>query len=232
MKKTLLFVFAALVLLTMTACNDSSSIGVIGGADGPTAILVADGSFGPIMDGSTDEAYINEALKHTQTAAELAADDELVTLYTTHGEMYDMIKGIAKNDYSQPVEIYKLTIDGQKVLENADGSEFSKLYELKKFRPISFASSYNGTFGGTVLAATSVLSEQEGYIKPAEFKEDFALYLVYDGEFSSFVSFSEIGESVIQANMTFIKNGSNGVKDFTDMINEYIGDGFNFEKIK
>jgi len=42
MKKCLIAVLAALMVLSLTACIDdeASSVGIIGGADGPTAIFV------------------------------------------------------------------------------------------------------------------------------------------------------------------------------------------------
>lgn len=42
MKKTLCFVFFVVVCVMLTACVKDSSIGVIGGADGPTSIIVTE----------------------------------------------------------------------------------------------------------------------------------------------------------------------------------------------
>ena len=42
---------------------------------------------------------------------------------------------------------------------------------------------------------------------PKDFKNDFALYLQYDGDYSAIVSFSEYGDGVISANMSFVRNG-------------------------
>ena len=47
MKHTLLittFVTMIFMLLFMTGCQDSQSIGIIGGADGPTSIIISNGS--------------------------------------------------------------------------------------------------------------------------------------------------------------------------------------------
>lgn len=41
MRKLLCFV-SVLLCLMLTACKDSESIGIIGGADGPTAIFIAE----------------------------------------------------------------------------------------------------------------------------------------------------------------------------------------------
>jgi len=43
MKRIFLICAAALLLVSMTACmKDSASVGVIGGADGPTAVFVTE----------------------------------------------------------------------------------------------------------------------------------------------------------------------------------------------
>ena len=42
---------------------------------------------------------------------------------------------------------------------------------------------------------------------PKDFKDDFALFVQYEGEYSSIVSFSKFGDGVISANMAFVKNG-------------------------
>lgn len=42
---------------------------------------------------------------------------------------------------------------------------------------------------------------------PKDFKNDFALYFEYDGGCSALVTFSEFGDGVISANMSFVING-------------------------
>lgn len=43
MKRIFLICAAALLLVSMTACmKDSASVGIIGGADGPTAVFVTE----------------------------------------------------------------------------------------------------------------------------------------------------------------------------------------------
>ena len=44
-KRFCIFLLAALLLLPLCACGNRSSVGVIGGADGPTAVLVSGGLF-------------------------------------------------------------------------------------------------------------------------------------------------------------------------------------------
>ena len=44
MKKPVIILLALLLLLTCTACKKEASVGIIGGADGPTAILIKEQS--------------------------------------------------------------------------------------------------------------------------------------------------------------------------------------------
>ena len=102
MKKIFLLAVAVALVLSLNACKNDASVGVIGGADGPTAVIMGDASYGPVMDGTSVEAYINEAVKHTQNGAKSAADEDLVGIYTSHGEMKEQISSIAQNDYTAP----------------------------------------------------------------------------------------------------------------------------------
>ena len=40
--KRILFIISTILCIFLTACGDATSIGIIGGADGPTSIIVAD----------------------------------------------------------------------------------------------------------------------------------------------------------------------------------------------
>ena len=40
--KKILYIISAIICIFLTACGNDSSIGIIGGADGPTSIIVAD----------------------------------------------------------------------------------------------------------------------------------------------------------------------------------------------
>ena len=63
------------------------------------------------------------------------------------------------------------------------------------------------TYGAENLAALTILTNSRGYIMPKDFKDDFALFVQHEGEYSAIVSFSKFGDGVISANMAFVKNG-------------------------
>lgn len=234
MKKTVLFAMTAILAMCLCACNDTQTIGVIGGADGPTTIIVGERN---IDDDSqnADDGYIAEAIKHTVNAASLAADESFVAAYTASTSVKEILAQIGAGDYSSPDTVYELKIDRDaavKQLKDEDVNDgYAKLLELNKFKLISFATSHNAMFGANVLTATSALTEREGYMMPKNFDGDFALYLAYDGEYSAFVEFAKIGENVIDANMMFVKNGENGVADFIEMLGENLGENYTFNPV-
>lgn len=234
MKKTILFATAAILSLCLCACNDSQTIGAIGGADGPTTVIVGERNTDN-NDKTPTDGYVAEAIKHTVNAASLAADESFAEAYGMGTSAKEILAQIGAGDYSEPDTVYELKINRDaavKQLKDEDENDvYAKLLELSKFKLITFATSRNAMFGANVLAATSALTEREGYIMPENFDGDFALYLAYDGEYSAFVEFSKIGENVIDANMMFVKNGENGVFDFTEMLGEILGENYTFNPV-
>ena len=65
----------------------------------------------------------------------------------------------------------------------------------------------NASYGAENLAALTILTNSRGYIMPINFKNNFALFVQYEGDYSAIVSFSKFGDGVISANMSFVKNG-------------------------
>lgn len=228
MKKFIAIVAAALCACTLFACKDAS-VGVIGGADGPTAVTV-----GKITDNESLSFYINQAAALVQKAALPACEEDFVSLYAVRGEMYDTIKTIGGTDFSSPVKVQILTPDRQKTLklleESGDTDEFGVLYRLGRFGLMSFATSYNGAFGANKLAACSVLTAENGFAMREDFNDDFAVILSYEGDYSAFVCYSRLGEA-LRAQATFICNGESGTADISHILDE-IGIVYTLEQVK
>ena len=92
MKKFASFFLALLTLLSLTACGpDDAALGIIGGADGPTAILVTDGKHEEIV------IIDDEVTPFVPTEGEYYYDLENVVLYIEYyGELPDNY--ITKNE--------------------------------------------------------------------------------------------------------------------------------------
>ena len=185
---------------------------IIGGADAPTEIVVTDTI-------EVDDFYVDEAIKLITESGRFAGDKDFISLYTTNDEMTEKILALSTVDFNKPKEIYYLSADREQIIANlealgkAEGVDFSEMGDvwvehiLKKFNFSTLASLINASYGAENLAALTILTNSKGYIMPKDFKNNFALFVQYDGDYSAILSFSEFGEGVISANMSFVKNG-------------------------
>ncbi|MGM9551748.1 MAG: transporter substrate-binding domain-containing protein [Clostridia bacterium] len=207
------------------AIEKNSSVAIIGGGDGPTSIIVdstpSQNATDIIIgeDVKLDKFYIDEAVKLATETSQMAADKMFISMYVSKDMAKEICEQFNKIDYSKPKEIYYLSFNPEKAVEFFESIyaeevvdeeiDFAKVIEYQKFNLSVFANIINGGYGANTLALTSVLTNREGYIMPKDFKKDFCLYMVYEGDFSVLVSFGKIGDGVIEGRMQFVKNGEN-----------------------
>lgn len=232
-----------------------SDIGIIGGADGPTSIIVGDNVnvieqedydnfYVEVKKNTTkvDDFYIDEAIKLIEESGKLASDKDFISIYTTDDEMTSQMLELGAADYSKPSAIYHLSADKEQIIANIKalaGEEIIEvdLEKLLNHKKLSFAvlpSLINASYGPQNLAALTILTNSRGYVMPKDFKNDFALYFEYDGGYSALVTFSEFGDGVISANMSFVINGDKDnifrrVFEITQGLGE---DGIKMAKVK
>ena len=208
--------------------DENTSIGIIGGADGPTSIIVGDNTtvvYDEDYDNfyvevkkntvEVDDFYIDEAIKLIVESGKLASDKDFISLYTSSNEMTSQVLELGAADYSKPSAIYHLSADKEQIIANIKalaGEEIAEvdLEKLLNHRKLSFAvlpNLINASYGPQNLAAISILTNSRGYIMPKDFKDTFALYFEYEDGFSALVTFAEFGDGVISANMSFVNNG-------------------------
>ncbi len=210
--------------------DENTSIGIIGGADGPTSIIVGENT--TVIGGAdkpteivvtdtikVDEFYVDEAIKLITESGKLASDKDFISVYTTNDEMTEKILAIGAVDFNKPKDIYYLSADREQIIANiealakAEGVDIKDLGEhwfehiWRKLNFSTLASMINASYGAENLAALTILTNSRGYIIPKDFKNNFALFVQYEGDYSAIVSFSEFGDGVISANMSFVKNG-------------------------
>lgn len=162
-----------------------------------------------------DNFYVDEALKLVSASGKMASNKNYISLYTSNDEMTEKILAIGEIDFSNPKEVYYISMDRKQIVENikslmgdeADKIDFEALIEWNKLNLSTLPSLINASYGAENLAALTVLTRSRGYIMPESFRNDFALFLKYDGGYSAMVSFYEYGDRVISANMSFVKNG-------------------------
>ena len=185
---------------------------IIGGADAPTEIVVTDTI-------KVDDFYVDEAIKLITESGKLASDKDFISVYTTNDEMTEKVLALGAVDFNKPKDIYYLSADREQIIANlealakAEGVDFSEMGDvwvehiLKRFNFSTLASLINASYGTENLAALTILTNSRGYIMPKDFKNNFALFVQYEGDYSAIVSFSKFGDGVISANMSFVKNG-------------------------
>lgn len=230
MKKFFILMFSALIILTsLVSCTTKKGL---------TDNYIKQ----PTVD---ENYYVDEAISLTLEASELASSDEIVGMYTGDGEVLSIIKSIGEFDFSVPESVQIVKIDKRQIKEYISGLspdetstvDIEKLLDLNRIRILSFAQTYNATYGVDYIAALSVLGGiGKGYVMPANYKDDFVVYLKYNGEFSSVVEFRKIGENVISSSLQLVKNpDENGtdVDDFMSEIFSAIGeDGISTETVE
>ncbi len=211
---------------------DNASEDVIGGSDGATSIIVRDDAdviekeeydnfYANVSKNlvEVDDFYIYEAIKLIAESGELAKNRNFVSMYTANDEMTDKILAIGNIDFNSPTDIFYISANREQIIENintmakeadidlAELEIFSFDYLWKKLNFSALASTINASYGAENLAALTILTNSRGYIMPKDFTENFALYFQYEGDYSALVSFSEYGDGVISAHMSFVKNG-------------------------
>ena len=209
--------------------DENTSIGIIGGADGPTSIIVGDNTinvdkkqeydnFYVEVKKNTkkvDKFYIDEAIKLTTESGTLASDEEFIRYYAPSKDIDNKVLSIGAADYSKPTEVYYMSANREQIINNIkalsgeelDGFDIEKLLKLNRIDFSVIGNLINASYGAENLAALTILTNSRGYVMPKDFTDDFAIYLQYDGEYSALVSFSKFGDGVIKATMSFVNNG-------------------------
>ncbi len=200
----------AIVTLVRIYAAFSNGKNYIGGADTPTEIYICE-------DVEVSDFYINEAFKHAKKAGELAGTKEFISLYTDDDDVKATVENLSKTDFEKPMQMYYVSYNIDKVIEYynemlakeniEEEIDIKRYFELNGFNLSYLANRINARYGSKTLVATSVLTSREGYIMPKDFKKDFGIYLQYTGEYSALVTFSKIGDGVIEARMQFVRNG-------------------------
>lgn len=211
------------------AIDHNSSVGIIGGADGPTSIIVGDNTinvdkkqeydnFYVEVKKNTkkvDKFYIDEAIKLTTESGTLASDKDFISYYAPSEDTRNKVLAIGAVDYSKPTEVYYIAANREQIINNIkalsgeelDGFDIEKLLKLNRVDFSVIGNMINASYGADNLAALTILTNSRGYVMPKDFTDDFAIYLQYDGEYSALVSFSKFGDGVIKATMSFVNNG-------------------------
>lgn len=237
--KKLLVLFMLLSFMFLFSCrHEESTIGIIGGADGPTSVIVSTG--GDKESSSFIGFFVDRAIEHTISMGEFAADSEVRSLYSSSEKLDSEVAAMGEGDYSNPTAIYTIKISHDGMANYLMGQSgvsrkaIDKLFSANRIKMTTLVTTYNATFGANKLAAASVTSQQEGYVIP-EFEGNVGILLEYDGAFSSFTAYEKIGVGVVEGTTNFVYNGedTNNAQGFIEAVTESVGaENIVFEKVK
>jgi len=249
----------AIATIVRVYAAQSANTGIIGGADGPTSIIVGDNTnviedegYNNLYENATkntimvNDFYVDEALNLITESGKLAADRDFISLYTTNDEMTEKIMALGTVDFDKPTDIFYLSAEREQIIANieamaeAEGIDIEEMGDAwlehlwKRLNFSTLASLINSSYGSENLAALTILVNNRGYIMPKDFKNNFALFVQYEGDYSAIVSFYEYGDGVISANMSFVKNGDKDnvfrrMYEITSAVGE---DGIKIAKVK
>mgnify|MGYP007049774313 CR=1 FL=1 len=181
MKKFVAALFALSMLVSLTGCVTKTT--------GAT----------PLADKGLN--LINEVDK-------LAECEEYIALFSSSGEITNVIKSIAENDYDDPKAIF--------VIKDLDAIVFKNMMPEVKL-PTDIESMVKGRFAGALpsqinamngaisLAATSILSHSGSFIY-RELTDPVAYLYTYDNGYSFMVTFTPRDENIVNASVSIVIN--------------------------
>jgi hypothetical protein len=184
----------ALVLLSSTACSKIEAKSV-----------------------DKEHFFLKEAIHLTDEMDDLAESKEYLTLMTSSQSMIQIAEEIGAQNYETPSKIYLLELpkDILNQLSEANGLDKKSLEGMSdsvlekvrsKVNGNIFALMINSSSSSENLALTSMLTWGKSYQQPKGWSNNTIALLLYDGDYSSMVSFVQSGDEIISASSSFIKN--------------------------
>lgn len=192
---TVRLTLCALLLCLGMGCTQrqKEAIGIIGGADGPTAIYVAE-----------DSAFLaSQGLRLTQQMRQLANDSGYVAHAVHAGKIKALVEDIGKQEYSKPRKVFRIThlhMNMAKALLSQSGA--TKPLILDRIVR-SIPSLLNAQGGADHLAATSLLFAEDAFLYHG--LKEYTLYLyLYDGNYQSMVLYRPAKQHIVLANASIV----------------------------
>lgn len=181
------------------------SEGIIGGADGPTAIYVSDGAITPDKDTANTEGKLAaKGLELISRMSRLASSRQYLSLATSSQPILDEAAVIAAADYTSPKEIF--VIDGASF--KPDTADFIACH-MKDRAIRSTAAMINGLNGPQTLSAAAMLQADDAFV--CRGLDHTVIYLyAYDAVYSAVVSYKPCADGTVLATASFVKFPSTG----------------------
>ena len=179
--KKYMILFTLLITITLTACGTSKD----------------------------SASLYDQGLKVVKVMDEMAKSDSYVKNFTGNDEILNIVKDIAAGDYSEPKEVYEVTLPEnihQLLLGNTD-AEITMSEELdsimKKKMMASVVTQINAYGGSMNLAASTVCTAGNSFISK-ELENDLIYIYVYENAAPVAITFLREGNDIISANGSFL----------------------------
>lgn len=186
MKRMILFLGLG-CLLTLSCAKRNTTI--IGGADQPTAIFVAD-----------HLTLQEKGLELTRQMHRLANNEAYIKYCSHSDEINKQAAHIARTDYSVPRKIFAIS-HLKSIQDFETDSTIRALLADKMVRTIP--SLINAQSGSTTLAATSLFVTEDVFLHN-NLKESTIYLYIYEGDCSSMILFQPHKDHIVQAYACFV----------------------------
>lgn len=174
---------------------------------------------------------IKESVSLTESMGTITRNSEYISLYSSDSNILNTIEQMASGNYQAPQGAYIIDISNMSSLINTltqlDESDISISAETldlfsNKINAGIFANLINSQYGTSVIASSSITTWQKSYVMPDSWDGNKLIVLIYDGSFSSMISFTESGEGVISAYSIFFKytEQDNQLKEILNLIQD------------
>lgn len=174
-------------ILTLSCAKRNTTI--IGGADQPTAIFVAD-----------HLTLQEKGLELTRQMHRLANNEAYIKYCSHSDEINKLAAHIARTDYSMPRKIFAIR-HLNSIQDFETDSTIRALLADKMVRTIP--SLINAQSGSTTLAATSLFVTEDVFLHNS-LKESTIYLYIYEGDCSSMVLFQPHKDHIVQAYASFV----------------------------
>ena len=159
-----------------------------------------------VVSESEDSVLYTKGLELISAIDEIAESEEYREVFSASNEVDTVSSKMGNGDYSAPKAVYKISeieltqniSDMSSLSENLQKNIQNKIY-------VALPTMLNASVGTNEIAASSIVTDSKYFI--CNKLSDSCLYLyVYDGDYSSMVSFIPHDENIVSAGGCFITN--------------------------
>ncbi len=210
MKKKIIFVLISVLVIVGAftigyQMNNHSSIGIIGGADGPTSIIVGE---------QKDNSLYQKGLDVVALMDEMVKNEDYVKLYTANTAISEIVNSLSEMDYQSPKNVYKLNIAAESILSammdmsggmlsEGMSDELSRAVEQKVIGTVT--TQIIAMSGAENLAASTVCTANQLFINHT-MTEDVIYIYMYENAVPVAVTFIRGDEGIVSATGHFLLN--------------------------